>query len=239
MNPGARALLATVALALVAAAPATAQPLATVDQPALPRLKPGQSIWFETPELVKASVEATAPVRLVIAIRQQQALVYRGDRLVGVTSVSTGAPGYETPLGEFTILEKKVFHRSNLYSNAPMPHMQRLTWGGVALHAGPLPGYPASHGCIRLPKEFARRLYDLTAKGGSVRIVDDISKVPGALPVEPLLTADMQSLRSGATSYTPAAPILIAETRNLGGAAYDVLTMSDDAPAGPGRRGAR
>lgn len=239
MNLGARMALVIVGVAFGCALPATAQPLVAASHSAIPSLKPGQSHWFETPELVKAGTSAAAPVRLVIAIRQQQALVYRGDRLVGITTVSTGAPGYETPLGEFTILEKKVFHRSNLYSNAPMPHMQRLTWGGVALHAGPLPGYPASHGCIRLPREFARQLYDLTAKGGTVRIVDDISDAPFAAPVEPLLIADTHSLRTVTTSYNPTAPLLVAETRNLGGEAYDVLTMSDDAPAGPGRRGAR
>ncbi|AQR73432.1 L,D-transpeptidase family protein [Sphingomonas sp. LM7] len=232
MTLGARALFMLAVLALVLAVPAAAQPLATASQTPLPSLKPGQSIWFETPELMKASTSARAPVRIVIAIRQQQALVYRGDRLAGMTTVSTGAPGYETPLGEFTILEKKVFHRSNLYSNAPMPHMQRLTWGGVALHAGPLPGYPASHGCIRLPKAFARELFDLTSKGGAVLVVDDVSDAPLYLPLTPLLTVDTHSLGTSATSYTPqAAPLLVADTRNLGGEAYNVLTMSGDVAA--------
>jgi len=229
MTGGARALLMLAAFAL--AAPAAAHPLTPTEQPAIPRLKAGQSIWFETPELIKASIDAAAPVQVVIAIRQQQALVYRGDRLVGVSTVSTGAPGYETPLGTFTILEKKVFHRSNLYSNAPMPHMQRLTWGGVALHAGQLPGYPASHGCIRLPSGFARQLFDLTAMGGTVLVVDDVADASLYLPLaplEPVLTADTHSLRTSATSYSP---MLVAETGNLGGAAYEVLTMSGDPPA--------
>jgi len=229
MTGGARALLMLAAFAL--AAPAAARPVTPMEQPAIPRLKAGQSIWFETPELIKASTDAAAPVQVVIAIRQQQALVYRGDRLVGVSTVSTGAPGYETPLGTFTILEKKVFHRSNLYSNAPMPHMQRLTWGGVALHAGQLPGYPASHGCIRLPSGFARQLFDLTAMGGTVLVVDDVADAPLYLPLaplEPVLAADTHSLRTSATSYSPT---LVAETGNLGGAAYEVLTMSGDPPA--------
>lgn len=227
MISGLRGALLLVAWALIPAAPAAAQALGESAQPAIPRLKAGQSIWFETPELVKAST-ADAPIKIVIAIRQQQALVYRGNRLVGVTTVSTGSPGNETPLGEFTILEKKIFHRSNLYSNAPMPHMQRLTWGGVALHAGQLPGYPASHGCIRLPKDFARQLYALTALGGSVLVVDDVVDAPLYLPVAPLLTADTRGFDAGGTSYT--APLLAAETRGLGGAAYDVLTMSGDPP---------
>lgn len=241
MIRGVRALMAMAALTLAPAMPASADTRATASQPAIPELKPGQSIWFETPELVKASTNATATVRVVIAIRQQRALVYRGDRLAGVTTVSTGSPGYETPLGEFTILEKKVFHRSNLYSNAPMPYMQRLTWGGVALHAGALPGYPASHGCIRLPKAFARQLFDLTAMGGTVLVVDDIADAPLYLPLEPVLMADTRSLRSSFTSYTPPAPLLAAEMHNLGGGAYEVLTMGGDPPAGQPRlaRGSR
>jgi hypothetical protein len=232
---GARALLVLATLALVPAAPVAAQSLG-MGQPAIPRLKPGQSLWFDTPELIKAGIGANSPVRIVIAIQQQQALVYRGDRLVGVSTVSTGSPGYETPLGEFTILEKQVFHRSNLYSNAPMPYMQRLTWGGVALHAGQLPGYPASHGCIRLPKDFARQLFDLTAMGGTVVVVDDVMDAPLYLPLEPLLTADTRSLNGTATSYSPPAPMLAAETGNLGGAAYDVLTLGGDPPAGQASR---
>src|SRR3546814_9593425 len=77
--------------------------------------------------------------------------VYDGDRLVGMASVSTGMKGHRTPTGEFPVLQKRQWHRSNLYSNAPMPFMQRLTWDGIALHAGHNPGYPARHGCIRLP----------------------------------------------------------------------------------------
>ncbi|ATY34361.1 L,D-transpeptidase [Sphingomonas psychrotolerans] len=244
MIPGVRALLMMAALAFVPAVPASADPRAAASQPAIPQLKPGQSIWFETPELVKASTRTDSPVRVVVAIRQQQALVYQGDRLAGVTTVSTGSPGYETPLGEFTILEKKVFHRSNLYSNAPMPHMQRLTWGGIALHAGVLPGYPASHGCIRLPKAFARQLFDLTAMGGTVLVVDDVADAPLYQPHllrEPMLMADTRSLRTSVTSYTPPAPLLAAETQNLAGGAYEVLTMGGGPPAGQalGARGSR
>ncbi|MCX8474556.1 MAG: L,D-transpeptidase family protein [Sphingomonas sp.] len=233
MISGLRGALFLAAWALAPAVPAAAQAPGEAVRPAIPSLKAGQSIWFETPQLVKASTVGT-PIKVVVAIRQQQALVYQGNRLLGVTTVSTGAPGYETPLGEFTILEKKVFHRSNLYSNAPMPHMQRLTWGGVALHAGQLPGYPASHGCIRLPRDFARQLYDLTAMGGTVMVVDDVADAPLYLPPEPMLMADTGSLNTSATSYT--APLLAADMRDLGGAAYDVLTMGGDPPPAGQRR---
>lgn len=101
-------------------------------------------------------------VKVVISLPQQKAYVFRDGELFATSPVSTGKRGYETPAGTFPILQKKVHHRSNKYSNAPMPYMQRLTWSGVAIHAGSLPGYPASHGCIRLPRSFARKLYGIT-----------------------------------------------------------------------------
>jgi hypothetical protein len=92
--------------------------------------------------------------------------------------VSTGQSGYETPAGLFSVIERKTHHYSNLYENAPMPFMQRLTWSGIALHAGDLPGYPASHGCIRLPHGFAGRLFDVSRRGMRVVVVrDDMSPV--------------------------------------------------------------
>ncbi|MDT8757442.1 L,D-transpeptidase family protein [Sphingomonas psychrotolerans] len=235
MIGGARALLVMAVMAVVPMTGARAETRPALAERAIPPLKPGQSVWFETPEMLRASTGEGAPLRIVVAIRQQQALVYRGNRLAGVTTVSTGSPGYETPLGEFTILEKKLFHRSNLYSNAPMPYMQRLTWGGVALHAGELPGYPASHGCIRLPKAFARQLFDLTTMGGTVLVVDDVADAPLYLPLEPVLMADTRRLRTAVTSYTPPPPLLAAETDGLGGGAYDVLTMGGESPA-PSRK---
>ena len=96
--------------------------------------------------------------------------MFDGGALLAVAPVSTGRRGHETPVGRFRILQKAVHHRSNIYSNAPMPFMQRLTASGVALHAGHLPGYPASHGCIRLPWGFAKRLYGLTDGGTRVTV---------------------------------------------------------------------
>ena len=109
-------------------------------------------------------------VRIVISLPLQKAYVFADGELVDTTPVSTGKRGYETPAGTFPILQKKVHHRSNKYSNAPMPYMQRLTWYGVALHAGRVPGYPASHGCIRLPRSYAKKLYDITDHGTIVTI---------------------------------------------------------------------
>ena len=113
---------------------------------------------------------ATGGVRIVISIPQQKAYVFEDGDLLATSPVSTGKRGHATPVGSFPILQKKVHHRSNKYANAPMPYMQRLTWSGVALHAGSVPGYPASHGCIRLPRKFAKKLYNLTDHGTVVTV---------------------------------------------------------------------
>jgi lipoprotein-anchoring transpeptidase ErfK/SrfK len=129
-------------------------------------LNPGQHVWRMDPA-------ASGPVRIVVSIPLQVAYVFRGGSLIGASSVSTGMPGYDTPVGTFTILEKKVDHKSNLYEDAPMPFMQRLTWDGVALHAGRVTGQPASHGCVRLPSAFARKLFAATRLGAQVVITDE------------------------------------------------------------------
>ena len=128
-------------------------------------LKPGEYWW--RPDLSPAG-----PVVALVSIPQQVIHVYRNGILIGRSSVSTGAKGHSTPSGVFTILEKKKTHYSRTYNNAPMPNMQRLTWQGVAMHSGNLPGYPASHGCIRLPYDFSRLLFDVTSQGGTVVIGD-------------------------------------------------------------------
>ncbi len=109
-------------------------------------------------------------VRILVSLPLQRAWVFDDGKLIDTTPVSTGKKGHSTPPGTFPILQKKVHHRSNKYSNAPMPYMQRLTWDGIAFHAGALPGYPASHGCIRLPRAFAKKLYGLTDYGTKVTI---------------------------------------------------------------------
>jgi hypothetical protein len=121
------------------------------------------------PGLAKAPA-AGSDIRVVVSLPEQKAWVFRGRILLATSPVSTGRPGHETPVGRFPILQKQVHHRSNRYSNAPMPYMQRLTGYGIALHGGALPGYPASHGCIRLPHAFARRLYGMTGPGTRVTV---------------------------------------------------------------------
>ncbi len=134
-------------------------------------LKPGEYWW-------NPRVSPAGPVVVLVSIPLQTASVYRNGILVGRSSVSTGAKGHSTPTGVFTILEKQTTHRSKKYNNAPMPNMQRLTWSGIAMHSGNLPGYPASHGCIRLPYDFSQLLFSITPRGGTVVIGDETSPQP-------------------------------------------------------------
>jgi hypothetical protein len=110
------------------------------------------------------------PLQVIISIADQKISVYDDGTLLVRSSVSTGVQGHPTPVGVFSVIGKELWHRSNIYSAAPMPYMQRITWSGIALHAGVLPGHPASHGCIRLAKDFAVRLWHLTKRGTRVII---------------------------------------------------------------------
>ena len=134
-------------------------------------LEPGQFVW--QPDRAPGG-----EVEIVVSVPLQTVYVYRGGTLIGVSTASTGRAGYDTPVGRFSILQKNRDHRSNLYDDAPMPFMQRLTWDGIALHGGDIPGYPASHGCIRLPARFARHLFAATELGGAVHVVDAAPSTP-------------------------------------------------------------
>ena len=126
-------------------------------------LKPGQYWWSKmAPE--------SGDVQVVVSLADQLAFVYRGDALIGVSTISSGKPGKDTPPGIFPILEKKKMHRSRKYDDAPMPFMQRIDQYGIALHAGHIPGEPASHGCVRLPAAFAAKLFSITDVGDRVII---------------------------------------------------------------------
>ena len=110
------------------------------------------------------------PLQIVVSIDHQRVTLFSNGVRVAQGPVSTGVPGHPTPMGVFSVIEKDRYHRSNLYSNAPMPFMQRITWSGVALHEGVLPGYPASHGCIRMSRDFAQKLWPTTQLGARVVI---------------------------------------------------------------------
>jgi L,D-transpeptidase catalytic domain len=135
------------------------------------QLKPGEYWW-------KPQLSPSGPVVVLVSIPQQTMHVYRNGILIGRSTVSTGAKGRSTPGGVFSILEKKQTHHSKKYNNAPMPYMQRVTWSGIAMHSGHLPGHPASHGCIRLPYDFSELLFKATAKGGTVVIGDGKTPTP-------------------------------------------------------------
>ena len=160
-------------------------------------LKAGEFLW--APE-----VAPSGPVLVIVSLETQRAYVYRNGVLIGVSTASTGKAGHETPIGIFTILQKQVEHKSNLYDDAPMPFMQRLTWTGIAMHAGNLPGYPASHGCIRLPLAFARNLYGVSRLGMTV-VVTNSAAVPRVAPTPTVLsdTPDALELSNAATSWQP------------------------------------
>lgn len=113
------------------------------------------------------------PLQIIISIKKQQLTLYANGQPVAHSPVSTGVPGHPTPQGVFSVIQKEIYHESNLYSAAPMPYMQRITWSGVAMHQGVVPGRPASHGCIRLPAAFAQRLWRITRVGARVIIAQD------------------------------------------------------------------
>lgn len=133
-------------------------------------LKNGEFNWF--PE----RSPSPGPLLIIVSIPDQLVHVYRNGIRVAASTCSTGKPGHGTPTGVFTILQKDKHHKSSTYSNAPMPNMNRLTWSGIALHAGQLPGYPASHGCVRLPLQFSEMLFGITKLGMTVVIADNQSE---------------------------------------------------------------
>lgn len=149
-----------------AKAPATSQQKLLVLDPDV--TKPNTFSW--APDL-----SPTGPVVIVVSLNEQRLHVYRNGIRIAVATVSSGIAGRDTPSGSYEILQKKPMHHSNLYSNAPMPFMQRLTWDGIALHAGYNPGHAASHGCVRMPKEFSEKLYGITKVGTRVIITDDLT----------------------------------------------------------------
>lgn len=175
------ALFLIAGVAVSASAQTSITPVTVAD--AVEKLKPGEYIWAP-------QVAPEGPMMIVVSLQRQRAYAYRNGVIIGVSTVSTGSKGRETPTGVFTVLQKHVVHNSNLYDNAPMPFMQRLTWDGIAMHAGKIPGFPASHGCIRLPTAFAKLLYGVTAKGMTVIITDD-APVPRLAPSPGLLAGDV------------------------------------------------
>ena len=153
------------AVLLLGSVPAFAQQMPPTTRPE--DLKPGEFVWIPR-------VSPSGPVVVLVSLSEQFAYVYRNGIVIGFCPVATGKPGHETPTGVFTILQRDKDHVSNLY-NAKMPYTQRLTWSGICLHAGSVPGYPNSHGCVHLPLEFSQKLFEIEDLGGTVVIADDHS----------------------------------------------------------------
>jgi len=157
-------------------------------------LKPGEWVWAP-------QIAPSGPVTVYVDLSRQLATVYRNGVRIGVSTVSSGKEGYATPTGVFTILQKDANHKSNVYNSAPMPYQQRLTWDGVALHAGGLPGYPESHGCVHLPMGFAKALFAVTPMGGTVIVAGEAGQ--GAMMTQ---AAGVLGPVPGAPAYVPLAP---------------------------------
>lgn len=160
------------------------------------QLKPGQWVW--APQLAPSG-----PVLVYVDLTRQTATVYRNGTRMAVSTISSGRPGYATPTGVFTILQRDPNHHSSTYNDAPMPFTERLTWQGVALHAGGLPGYPSSHGCVHLPLAFAKELFGIESLGGTVIITGGYD-VPNHRPAAGMLEPDV-------TGANPAAPLAEAQ----------------------------
>ena len=140
--------------------------------PTRPRQKPQKRGSAAAKKSTVAEKEAGAkpqgPLVIVVSIDRQKVTVYDSNGVFAESPVSSGMKGHSTPMGVFSVIQKHKFHHSNIYSGAPMPYMQRITWSGIAMHAGVLPGYPASHGCIRMPMAFAVKMWNWTKMGARV-----------------------------------------------------------------------
>ena len=214
--------IAALAVAVVAAMPAEAKK----------RQNSAKPIEEPIPDIANGE-----PMTLVVSLSNQKVDVYRGTTLVTSSAVSTGMPGHATKMGVFSILEKQRYHHSNIYSGAPMPWMNRITWSGTALHAGVVPGYPASHGCIRLPFSFAPKLFQITTAGDNVIVSRDrlvpqliehanlFQPLPPPLPV--MVKQDQPPQRQSSNDIVPvpaaqpAHPGMIAKA-DLAGSTTDV-----------------
>jgi hypothetical protein len=188
------ALLLVLILATLLTADAAEHTKGREVEPFTRALKPGDYVWH--PE-----VSPAGPIVVLVNLPDQIMYVYRNGVRIGRSTVSTGKAGKSTPTGVFTVLQKKVDHESSIYKGAKMPHMQRLTWSGIAMHAGHLPGYPASAGCVRVPVDFAAKLYAVTTMGSTVIIADNNSAP--SIATNPGLLFSAQGGVNGSAVWTP------------------------------------
>ena len=193
----AQSIVATIAALTVLTADAVAQQ-------ARPASSPKQQARPAQPKEAVAPREAGEPVMAIVSIKSQQVTLYDADGWILRAPVSTGVKERETPAGIFAVVEKKEDHRSNMYDDAHMPHMHRITWNGIALHGGPLPGYAASHGCVRLPFGFAEKIFGKTRLGMRV-IISPNDAVPVEFSHPALLVPNAEALAAAPARAEPLA----------------------------------
>jgi hypothetical protein len=197
-------------------------------QPLKPNRKPHREISSRKQEAQREQPRPQGPFQIIVAIASQQVSIYGQDGFIARAPISTGMPAHPTPTGIFTVIAKARWHASNIYSGAPMPYMERITWSGIALHAGPRPGYPASHGCIRLPQDFAVRLFHMTKIGTRVIVTREatapveITHPNLFVPKKPIektaaLGTDLMKGPIGIAADTPAAEHLGAAAATTSG----------------------
>lgn len=202
------------------------------------RTRPPAITRVESEETKTASRKPDGPLVITISLRRQRVQVFDAKGLMMEAPISSGRVGNPTPTGIFSILQKNRIHYSNLYDSAPMPNMQRITWSGVALHAGVLPGYPASHGCIRLPHGFSKRLFELTNLGTRVIVTyDPVHPVtfdhPGLFAAYPAEGAALHALLPAETRVADASDTAELEPPAEVGSVIGIRTaVAAEAPAG-------
>jgi len=175
------------------------------ERPIAPR-KPKAHQLQKATKIEKEAAKPQGPITVAVSINKQQLKIYDANGLFAEAPVSTGMKGHSTPMGVFSVIQKQKFHRSNIYSGAPMPFMQRITWSGVALHAGVLPGYAASHGCIRMPASFATRIYGWTRMGSRVLVTPgEVAPTSFSHPMLAALKAPQPSASVQPDANAPAA----------------------------------
>ena len=171
---------------------------------------------------VKEAAKPQGPLIIAVSINQQNVKIYDANGFFAEAPVSTGMAGHSTPMGAFSVIQKQKLHHSNIYSGAPMPFMQRITWSGIAMHAGVLPGYPASHGCIRMPMAFAVKMYGWTRMGARVIVT------PGEMSPAPVSRIRCWSRRKSCRNRSP----LTCPSRMLS-AKGDKVADAEPKPATP------
>ena len=192
-------------------------------------LKPGEYVW-EPEKSPKGSVD------IIVSLGKQRLFVYRDGVLIGRSTISSGSKGRETPTGIYMILEKNLTHHSNKYHEASMPFMERLTWGGLAIHAGNTPGHPESHGCMHVPEDFARKLYGITEEGDTVLVANDESRPDTTTDPNQLFSEPADA--SGAPMATPAPTASpggspAPDASPAPGKAPDFVWKPEEVPSGP------